>query len=373
MTTKIGVLQDEQRVSKASHDSAKAEAKKASASEIDALRTEVEELQGEINQLHEVNRHMEAEAERQKLMNIRSDKAEKDFFNLEDPPLQTQPEPKSSEDLKIKFLGPRLTQTVGSNGLKAQVSSENKSPVPSEAGGNTGIAGTQGKQVDEKIDIGGWPAITGFRQWRMRFKKSVASASRRPKLAFAWITEVENAITMEELADSGDFEELDAKLSRELDKIIQGDFKKRVQVKETEYSKKGEMLTGRQITWMLYENFRLYDTDGALLEWDAIMNVDLKGDNLVQFVSDWESVLLNISGIPDEKILESLFRKQLHRSEQLKNAMALHKQDVNIRGKSHSYPGLLRMVNLYMEHNRLSRNKPWIRLLILDFIQQQQV
>ena len=64
------------------------------------------------------------------------------------------------------------------------------------------------------------------------------------------------------------------------------DFKKRVQVKETEYSMKGEMLTGRQITWMLYEYFKISETDRALLEWAAFMNVELKGDNLGQFVSD---------------------------------------------------------------------------------------
>ena len=113
-----------------------------SASEINALRSEVEDLQGEVYQLHEVNRHMEAEAERQRLMNIISDKAEKDYFNLEDPPLQAPPELKSSEDLKIKFLGPRLAQTIAVSDLKSQISTENKSPVPSEAGGNTSLAGT---------------------------------------------------------------------------------------------------------------------------------------------------------------------------------------------------------------------------------------
>ena len=134
------------------------------------------------------------------------------------------------------------------------------------------------------------------------------------------------------ISHSGLFEELDAKLSNELDKIMQGDFKKRIQVKETEYSKRGEMLTGRQITWLLYDYFKISDTDGAMLEWDAIMQVELKADNLAQFESDWETTLLNINGMPEEKILESVFRKQLMKSEQLKNAMALHDQDVNIRG-----------------------------------------
>ena len=166
-----------------------------------------------------------------------------------------------------------------------------------------------------------------------------------------------NRHKLQELANRGLFEELDAKLSKELDKIMQGDFKKRIQVKETEYSKRGEMLTGRQITWLLYDNFKISDTDGVMLEWDAIMQVEPKGDNLAQFVSDWETTLLNINGMPEEKILESVFRKQLMQNDQLKNAMALHDQDVNIRGVKRSYEGLLRMVNLVIDTNRLNRSK----------------
>ena len=54
------------------------------------------------------------------------------------------------------------------------------------------------------------------------------------------------------------------------------------------------MLTGRQITLMLYDYFKISDTDDAMLEWDAILHVELKDDNLAQFVGDWEAALLNI-------------------------------------------------------------------------------
>ena len=112
-----------------------------------------------------------------------------------------------------------------------------------------------GKDCDAKVDIKGWPTINAFRVWKLSFKKAVAATSRRSKLAFKWITDVELAKSLEYLADSGDFEELDAKLSKALDDILQGEFKQKVQVKETESSKDGLMLAGRQITWMLYEYF----------------------------------------------------------------------------------------------------------------------
>ena len=42
---------------------------------------------------------------------------------------------------------------------------------------------------------------------------------------------------MEELCDSGEFPELDALLGMEWDKIISGEFRKNVQIKEYELSK----------------------------------------------------------------------------------------------------------------------------------------
>ena len=56
-----------------------------------------------------------------------------------------------------------------------------------------------GKLVDEKIDINPWPSITGFRNWKLSFKKKVAAASRSSQEAFAWITEVEKAVSFEDL------------------------------------------------------------------------------------------------------------------------------------------------------------------------------
>ena len=88
----------------------------------------------------------------------------------------------------------------------------------------------------------------------------------RSKQAYAWITEVDHATSWEALADSGDFEELDMKLSTALSDIAQGAFKKQVLVVETELSNRGLILNGRQIAWMLYEYFNVTDTDGAMLD-----------------------------------------------------------------------------------------------------------
>ena len=138
-------------------------------------------------------------------------------------------------------------------------------------------------------------------------------------------TAVEDASSLEELEDDASFDELSAKLSTAWDKIIGGDFKRRVQIKEIELSNQGRYLNGRQCTWMVYQHFKLSENDTNLLDWDAILSVKPHGENLQMFLSDWETMLLRISPdtIPGEDMLESLFRKQLDTCETLKPAMQL--------------------------------------------------
>ena len=74
------------------------------------------------------------------------------------------------------------------------------------------------------------------------------------------------------------FPQLDAKLAAELDNILFGEFRKQVQVKETALSHECKMIKGRQVAWMIYKHFKRSEEDGAMLEWDELLSVDLRGD-----------------------------------------------------------------------------------------------
>ena len=130
-------------------------------------------------------------------------------------------------DLKQTFFPSSKPKT------KPAMSSAKTTPIVK---GDHALSFPNGKLVDEKIDINPWPSITGFRNWILSLKKKVAAASRFSQEAFAWITEVEKALSSEDLEDSGNFLQLDAKLAAELDKIFSGEFRKQVQVKETALS-----------------------------------------------------------------------------------------------------------------------------------------
>ena len=138
--------------------------------------------------------------------------------------------------------------------------SEEKAPSAILPQGSTFTAaaddkrGFSQKYVADKIHIGGWPQIQTFRFWLLTFKENVAAASRDPDQAFIWIAEVQEK-SFEDLADSGDFPQLDALLATEWDKIITGEFKNRVRNEKMKASDDKRRLKGRQVTKMVYEKF----------------------------------------------------------------------------------------------------------------------
>ena len=110
---------------------------------------------------------------------------------------------------------------------------------------------------------------------------------------------------------------------------------------------------------MLYANFKITDHEGTLLDWDELTHVKLHGDNLVQFLADWETTLLNIKPdvVPNDDMLENLFKKQLVQSDQLSQALALYDQDVTQRNEPKSYQKLLGILNNHIDEKRLERNQ----------------
>ncbi len=61
------------------------------------------------------------------------------------------------------------------------------------------------------------------------------------------------------------------------------------------------MLTRRQLAWLVHQHFKLTDTEGAILEFEDLLQVELKGANLRKFLNDWEMTLESLGVIPSEK------------------------------------------------------------------------
>ena len=130
-----------------------------------------------------------------------------------------------------------------------------------------------------------------------------------------WIKEVEMADSLDELKSSRsvygkdfpNFEMLDAKISSALNKIIQNSqFKKKVSLPEQKAPKEDRFLRGRQIAFMIYDCFRVTGAHDTVLDYDDLFSVTLHDDNIQEFDTRWDEVLLSMSKMPSDDILESL-------------------------------------------------------------------
>ena len=127
----------------------------------------------------------------------------------------------------------------------------------------------------------------------MDFKSEVSSCANRPIEVMVWINEIESAKSVADLKTAHSVtgaklqtndEVLGSKKASGLKKIINGAFnKRRVSIQKEAAKKARRFLTGRQVAWMIYELFRVNDTDESVLDLSEILKVELKYDNEVQY------------------------------------------------------------------------------------------
>ena len=148
-----------------------------------------------------------------------------------------------------------------------------------------------------------------------------------PSDAMMWIKEVETVDSLDEFnssrsvygQDFPNFEMLDAKIASALNKIIQNfQFKKKVSLEEQKAQKEDRFLRGRQIAFMIYDYFRVTGAHDTALDYVDLFSVTLRDDNMHEFDTIWEEVLLSMSKIPSDDILESLYELRIRESDQLR-------------------------------------------------------
>ena len=105
------------------------------------------------------------------------------------------------------------------------------------------------------------------------------------------------------------FEMLDAKIGFALNKIIQNSqFKKKVSLEEQKAQKEDRFLRGTQVAFMIYDNFRVTGAHDTVLDYADLFSVTLHDGNIQEFDTTWDEVLLSMSMIPSDDILEILYK-----------------------------------------------------------------
>ena len=142
------------------------------------------------------------------------------------------------------------------------------------------------------------------------------------------------------------FEMLDAKIASALNNIIQNShFKKKVSLEEQKAQKEGRFLRGRQIAFMIYDYFRVTGAHDTVLDYADLFSVILHDDNVQEFDSRWDEVLLSMSMIPSDDVLECLYKFRIRESAQLKTVLELYDMEIHQKISMPNCQNLRTMVN----------------------------
>ena len=180
-----------------------------------------------------------------------------------------------------------------------------------------------------------------------------------------WIKEVEMADSVDDLKSSlsvrgirmPDFEVLDAKIASALNRNIHNTpFKRKVSLEEQKAQKQDRFLRGRQIAYLIYENFRVTGSHDSVENYTDLFTIVLRNDEIQEFDSKWDEILLSMTKIPPDDILEGLYKLRIRESEKLKTVLELYGMEVHQKKAGPDYHRLKTMMKRSIEQNLRNRN-----------------
>ena len=211
------------------------------------------------------------------------------------------------------------------------------SSIPVDIPQNT-MVGQQRQQILE-LQFDKFPTPASFLCWKIRFRNQVTTFFSFSIGNFV-MDEMEMFDSLGELKSSRsaagknfpNFEMLDAKIASASNKIIQhSHFKKKVSLEEQKAQKEGRFLRGRQIAFMIYDYFRVTGAHDTVLNYVDLLSVTLHDDNVQDFDTRWDEVLLCMSKIPSYDVLGSLYKLRIRESAQLNTVLELYDMEIHQR------------------------------------------
>ena len=210
-----------------------------------------------------------------------------------------------------------------------------------------------------------FPTPATFACWKIRFKTEVCTCSQFPTEAMQWIKEVELVDSVDDLRSSSsirsipmpDFEVLDARIASALNKIIHNShFKRRISLEEPKAQKEDRFFRGRQIAYLIYEQFRVTGTDSSVENYTDLFTIFLRNDDIQEFDSKWDGILLSVTKITPDDILEGLYKLRIRESEKLETVLELYDLETHQKKLGPDYHRLKAMVKRSIEQEIRNKN-----------------
>ena len=119
--------------------------------------------------------------------------------------------------------------------------------------------------------------------------------------------------------------------------------------------KEDRFLRGRQIAYLIYEYFWVTGANDSVENYADLFAVVLRNDDIQEFDSKWDEILLSMTQIPSDDILEGLLLRR-REFEKLKTVLELYNMEIHQKKTGPDYHRLKTMVKRSIELNLRIKN-----------------
>ena len=153
------------------------------------------------------------------------------------------------------------------------------------------------------------------------------------------------------------FEVFDARIASALNGVIHNShFKRRISLEEQKAQKQDRFLRGRQIAYLIYEYFRVTRANDSVENYADLFTIGLRNDDIQEFDSKLDGILLSMTKIPPDDILEGLYKFRMRESEKLKTVLELYDLEIHQKKGGPVYQRLKTMVKRSIKQDIRSNN-----------------
>ena len=113
---------------------------------------------------------------------------------------------------------------------------------------------------------------------------------------------------------------------------------------------------GRQIAHLIYECFRVTEANDSVENYADLFTIGLRNDDIQEFDSKWDGILLLMTKIPPDDILEGWYKLRIRESEKLQTVLELYNLEIHQKKIGADYHRLKTMVKRSIEQTLRIKN-----------------
>ena len=107
---------------------------------------------------------------------------------------------------------------------------------------------------------------------------------------------------------------------------------------------------------MIYDYFRVTGAHDSVENYADLFTISLRNDDIQEFDSKWDGILLSMTKIPPDDILEGLYTLRTRESEKLKTVLELFDLEIHQKKLGPDYHRLKTMVKRSIEQEIRNKN-----------------